>query len=43
MNKVYVNVDFQILVSGAIRPIRIHWYDGRTWEIEKNASLMRLF
>lgn len=35
MKKVYVNVDYQILVGGAIRPIRIHWHDGRTWEIRK--------
>lgn len=35
MNKVYVKVDYQILIGGTIRPIRIHWNDDRTWEIKK--------
>ena len=35
MKRIYVKVDYQVLVGGAIRPVRIHWYDGRTWEIKK--------
>lgn len=35
MKKIYVKVDYQILVGGAIRPVRLHWHDGRTWDITK--------
>ena len=35
VGKVFVKVDYQILTGGAIRPTRIHWHDGRTWEIQK--------
>ena len=43
MKKVYVNVDYQILVGGAIRPVRIHWHDGRTWEIKKTLHSCTFF
>lgn len=29
MEKVFVKVDYQILDGGAVRPVRIHWRDGR--------------
>ena len=35
MGKVFIKVDYQILSCGAIKPLRIHWHDGRTWEIKK--------
>ncbi len=35
MKKVYVKVDYQVIGGGAIRPTRIHWQDGRTWDITK--------
>ena len=35
MEKVFVKVDYQVLTGGAVRPTRIHWHDGRTWDIEK--------
>lgn len=35
MEKVFVKVDYQVLTGGAIRPTRIHWHDGRTWNIDK--------
>ncbi len=35
MEKVYVKVDYQVLTGGAVRPTRIHWHDGRTWDIRK--------
>ena len=33
MEKVYVNVDYQVLVGGAIKPVRIYWHDGRAFVI----------
>lgn len=35
MEKVYVNVDYQVLVGGAIKPVRIYWHDGRALISEK--------
>ena len=35
MDKVFVKVDYQVLAGGAIRPTRIHWHDGRIWNIDK--------
>ena len=35
MEKVFVKVDYQVLSGGAVRPIRIHWHDGRVWDIKK--------
>lgn len=35
LNKVYVNVDYQVLAGGAVRPTQIHWHDGRTWNIKQ--------
>lgn len=35
MEKVFVKVDYQILDGGAVRPVRIHWRDGRVWDIDK--------
>lgn len=35
MNQVFVKVDYQILTGGAIRPIQVHWHDGRIWKIDK--------
>ena len=35
MDKVYVNVDYQVLSGGAIKPVRIYWHDGRVWKIKK--------
>ena len=35
MEKVYVNVDYQVLVGGAIKPVRIYWHDGRAFDIRK--------
>ena len=35
MEKVYVKVDYQVLTGGAVRLVRIHWHDGRTWDIVK--------
>ena len=39
MKKVYVKVDYQILLGGVIRPVVIHWYDGRTWAIKKTLHI----
>ena len=36
MEKVYVNVDYQVLVGGAIKPVRIYWHDGRAFNIRKD-------
>ena len=36
MKKVYVKVDYQILLGGVIRPVVIHWYDGRTWPLRRH-------
>lgn len=35
MEKVFVNVDYQVLSGGAIKPVRIYWHDGRTFDIRK--------
>ena len=35
LEKVYVNVDYQVLVGGAIKPVRIYWHDGRAFDIRK--------
>lgn len=35
MEKVYVNVDYRVLVGGAITPVRIYWHDGRAFDIRK--------
>lgn len=35
MEQVFVKVDYQVLTGGAVRPIRIYWHDGRTWDIIK--------
>ena len=35
MEKVYVNVDYQVLVGGAIKPVLIYWHDGRAFDIRK--------
>ena len=35
MKKVFVKVDYQVITGGAVVPTRIHWHDGRTWDIVK--------
>ena len=35
MKKVFVNVDYQVLSGGAIKPVRIYWHDGRVFNIRK--------
>ena len=35
MGKVFVNVDYQVLSGGAIKPVRIYWHDGRAFNIRK--------
>lgn len=35
MSKTFVNVDYQVFANGTVKPLRIHWRDGRKWEIEK--------
>ena len=35
MKKVFVNVDYQVLSGGAIKPVRIYWHDGRAFNIRK--------
>lgn len=35
MEKVFVKVDYQVITGGAVIPTRIHWHDGRTWDIAK--------
>ena len=35
MRRIYVTVDCRQYKSGAIKPLKIHWHDGRTWEVTK--------
>ena len=35
MEKVYVNVDYQVLGGGALKPVRIYWADGRAFDVRK--------
>ena len=35
MERVFVKVDYQVLVGGAVRPTRVHWHDGRIWNVKK--------
>lgn len=35
MEKTFVNVDYQVFANGIVKPISIHWHDGRKWYIEK--------
>lgn len=35
MEKVYVNVDYQVLGGGALKPVRIYWTDGRAFDVRK--------
>lgn len=35
MKKVYVNVDYQALGGGALKPVRIYWTDGRAFDVRK--------
>ena len=35
MKKVFVNVDYQVLSGGAIKPVRIYWHDGRAFNVRK--------
>lgn len=35
MKRTYVTVDCRQYKSGAIKPLRIHWHDGRVWEISR--------
>ena len=35
MRRIYVTVDCRQYESGAIKPLKIHWHDGRTWEVTK--------
>lgn len=35
MKKVFVNVDYQVLSGGAIKPVRIYWHDGRVFTFVK--------
>ena len=35
MEKVYVNVDYQVLGGGALKPVRIYWADGRAFDVSK--------
>ena len=38
MEQVFVKVDYQVLTGGAVRPTRIHWHYGRTWDIAKTLN-----
>ena len=35
MEKVFVNVDYQVMSGGALKPLRIYWADGRAFDIRK--------
>jgi hypothetical protein len=35
LRRVYVTVDCRQFKSGEIKPLRIHWHDGRVWEIKR--------
>ena len=35
MRRIYVTVDCRQYKNGEIRPLRIHWKDGRQWDITK--------
>lgn len=35
VEKTFVNVDYQVFANGIVKPISIHWHDGRKWDIEK--------
>lgn len=35
MNRVYVDVDCQSLGNGVVKPLKIHWRDGRAWKITR--------
>lgn len=35
MGKVKVGVDYNADADGVITPIRIHWSDGRAWDIDR--------
>lgn len=35
MEKVYVNVDYQVFGGGALKPVCIYWTDGRAFDVRK--------
>lgn len=35
MDKVFVDVEYKTLRSGALRPQIIHWIDGRVWTVKR--------
>ena len=35
MDKVFVDVEYKTLRSGAFRPQIIHWIDGRVWTVKR--------
>ena len=35
MDKVYISVESMHYADGSIRPLRIFWEDGRTWNITR--------
>ena len=39
MNKVFVNVQCNCAPDGTLRPIRIFWDDGRTWNIARTLHI----
>ena len=42
MEKVYVNVDYQVLGGGTLKPVRIYWTDGRAFDIKKTVDCTTL-
>ena len=39
MEKVYVDVDYQVLSDGGLKPVRIYWADGRAFDVRKTLNL----
>lgn len=39
MEKIFVNVECDNFPDGTVRPIRLQWQDGRSWEITRTLHI----
>lgn len=39
MNRMYVNIECRCFEDGSVRPLRLIWPDGRSWEITRTLHI----
>ena len=39
MKKTYVEVSYETMANGAIRPVKVYWHDGRCWEVTRTLHM----